>query len=134
MSDILSDEEKAALAVGPDDEPNPETNDQQQADQAAEEQRQAEERARDEKGRFVAKEEGDDQQQVDDKPKGDGKVPQGALHAERERRKAAEQRAEQYQAQLNRIAEMRAKLNGGEQQEQQQQQDDPDSVEYLKRK
>jgi hypothetical protein len=90
--DIISDEEKAALAVGPDDEDQSgEVNDQQQSDdqQAADE----EQRARDEKGRFVAKE-GEEEVQQEEKPKGDGKVPQGALHAERERRKAAEARAE----------------------------------------
>jgi hypothetical protein len=132
MSDILSDEERAALAVGPDDEPNPETNDQQQQ---TEEQRQAEERARDEKGRFVAKEGEEptkEAEQTDDKPKGDGKVPQGALHAERERRKAAEARAEEAQKALNQIAEMRAKLNGAPQQEQQQPGEE-NEVEQLRR-
>jgi hypothetical protein len=130
--DIISDEEKAALAVGPDDEDQSgEVNDQQQSDdqQTADE----EQRARDEKGRFVAKE-GEEEVQQEEKPKGDGKVPQGALHAERERRKAAEARAEEAQKSLNQIAEMRAKLNGGSEQQQQQGDDDPDSVEYLKRK
>jgi hypothetical protein len=133
MNDIITDEEKAALAVGPDDEIQEDQQaDQQQAEDQAEEQRQADERARDDKGRFVAKE-GEEEVQQEEKPKGDGKVPQGALHAERERRKAAEARAEEAQKTLNHIAELRARANGdGEQQ--QQQDDDTDSVEYLKRK
>jgi hypothetical protein len=64
------------------------------------------ERERDEQGRFKAKEdaaEGEDQQGGDD-----GKqktVPQGALHAEREKRKASDQRADQLENELKTIRE-----------------------------
>lgn len=129
MSDILSDEERAALAVGPDDEDQSgEVNDQQQE---TEEQR--EERARDEHGRFVAKEETDDQQEAEPKPKGDGKVPQGALHAERERRKQTEKALEEANQQLERIRQLRAGAQKAPEQQTEQQVDE-NSVEYLRAK
>lgn len=123
MSDILDDEEKAALAVGPGDDETP--------DDAPPP---ADDTPRDEKGRFAPKaDDAPTDEPSDDKPKGDGKVPQGALHAERERRKATETQLKEAQEQLTRIAELRAKLAGG---------DDPapqdappadgNEVEYLK--
>ena len=125
MSDILSDEEKAALAVGPDDEDQSgEVNDQQQT----EEQQQAD-RARDEQGRFAKKEEGDGEQVQ--QRQSDGKVPQGALHAERERRKASDRALEEANTALERIRQLRA---GTQQQEQQQApKEDESEVEYLRR-
>lgn len=59
-------------------------------------------RARGPDGKFVAKE--------GDEPERHGQVPQGALHAERERRKTAEAEAKRFREQLDAIAAMRAQV------------------------
>jgi hypothetical protein len=127
--DILSDEEKAALAVGPGDD---EVEEGQQPPEQQTEDEKPDERPRDEHGRFVKTDEGEPQ--GEDQEKKGGTVPQGALHAERERRKAAEARADEAQKVLDRIAELRAgkQAQGGEQQ--QGQQEGEDEVAFLKRR
>lgn len=102
MDGIFTDEELKAEAIEPGAE--------QQPEETAE---QKEQRERDEKGRFVAKEPGEEQQQAveteEGKEKG-GTVPQGALHAERERRKAAETELKSLQEQLGAIQKMREQV------------------------
>ena len=74
---------------------------------------------RDESGRFAAKEgEAEAEPPTEDKPRGDGTVPQGALHAEREKRKASDDRANKVEAelkaareQLDAIAAMRQEIS-----------------------
>lgn len=65
-------------------------------------------RPRDEQGRFAPKAEGEDQPVAEETRDEKGnQVPQGALHAERERRKEAEKRWQQADAQLQSIARLR---------------------------
>lgn len=98
MADIFTDEELKALETA-----------EQQAQDGAEtqEQTEAEERARDEQGRFVAKE-ATDETETEGK-KGDT-VPQGALHAERERRKTAEAELKRANEQLQALATLREQV------------------------
>jgi hypothetical protein len=101
---IFSDEELAADAMGA-DAPAPEPQPDPAPDQLPEPQQPDPDadRARGPDGKFVAKE-GEEQP-----PKG-GQVPQGALHAERERRKAAEAETAKFREQLDAIAAMRAQV------------------------
>lgn len=65
----------------------------------------------------------------------EGHVPQGALHAERERRKGAEAELKKVQEQLQAIAKMREQVNARTaQQIQPVEGEDPNGVEHLKRK
>jgi hypothetical protein len=78
---------------------------------------QQEDRPRDEQGRFAPKA-GEEQPPAEEQP-GDksGTVPQGALHAERERRKEAENKWREAQTQLQAIADMRARVAAAKPQE-----------------
>jgi hypothetical protein len=132
--DILTDEETAALAVTSD---TPSEQVEQQAEQANEAEAQAAaERARDEQGRFVAKEptDADAAQQQEGEQR---QVPQQALHAEREKRKGVEAQLRQAQEQLQRINELRTKLAAPQNPAPEAQQapaDDPNGVEHLKQR
>jgi hypothetical protein len=138
MSGILTDEESAALAVTADTPPEQV---EQQAEQANEAEAQAAaERARDEQGRFVAKEptEGEQEQQQEAEQR---QVPQQALHAEREKRKGIEAQLKAAQEQLAGIQALRAKITAPVQPQtppnpapdaQQQAADDPNGVEHLR--
>lgn len=99
---------------------------------------------RDEHGRFKAKEGGDgegdqsggQQQQAPEgeegKDKG-GTVPQGALHAERERRKAAETELKNLQEQLGAIQKMREQV-ASRKPEDLPPADDPAAIEHLRKR
>jgi hypothetical protein len=103
--------------------------------------------ARDVTGKFVAKPPAKDEAAADGTADGSGQgeaegeagkpgtVPQGALHAEREKRKASEAQARQYKEQLDAIAQMRAQIANRQPAEQQQPGDDEASqVAYLKQR
>ena len=109
---------------------------EQQPEETAE---QKEQRERDEKGRFVAKEGGDEggeQPQPgegeDGKEKG-GTVPQGALHAERERRKAVENELKGLREQLGAIQKMREQV-ASRKPDDLPPADDPAAVEHLRKR
>lgn len=96
---IFSEEELAADAVTEGETP-PEPKVEETPDQSGAD---AEARARGPDGKFVAK----DEEQPQEKG---GQVPQGALHAEREKRKTAEAEAKRFREQLDAIAAMRAQV------------------------
>lgn len=87
----------------------------------------AEQATRDEQGRFAPK--------PDAEPDKSGTVPQGALHAEREKRKTFETQARQYKEQLDAIATMRARI-AAQQPEPAPQigEDDASQVAYLRQR
>lgn len=126
--DIFSEEELAANAV---------TSDVANEDTETA----AEQRLRDDAGRFAAK---DDEPPVEQQPADattedrNRQVPQGALHSERERRKGAEARASEAEAnykaakeQLDALAAMRAQIAAAKPAEVQAPQDGSE-LEYLK--
>lgn len=87
---------------------------------------------RDEHGRFKAKEpeEGEEAPEEGDKPR-DNTVPQGALHAERERRKSVEAELKAAREQLEAIATMRKQV-ADRKPEALPAADDPAAVEHLR--
>ena len=95
--------------------------------------------ARDEHGRFAPKEPKADEDPGDDPdapPADDGKsktVPQGALHAERERRKSVETELAAAREQLGKIAEMRKRVAESKPPELPAQ-DDPAAMDYLRQR
>lgn len=98
MTDIFTDEELDAAQ-----DTLPQTDDAVPADTIQ----------RDEQGRFAPKDDAppaDDEPPVDEKPKREGTVPQGALHAEREKRKSAEADLASAREQLAAIAELRRQV------------------------
>jgi hypothetical protein len=120
-SGIFSQDELTADALQPNQEAP------QQQDQGADQSRQ-DERLRDEHGRFATRQE--PQQSAESGEHRDEKgnlVPQGALHAEREKRKAESGRADaeaaraaDYKRQLDAIAKMREQVQGRQQPQEQQ--------------
>lgn len=122
MDGIFSDDELQAAAAT-------ETPAQETEQQAAPPEQKTEERPRDEHGRFVAKE----AEQAEGKPP-EGHVPQGALHAERERRKSAEAELKRAQETLQAIATMREQVAQRKPEAQQvpSAEEDPTGVEHLK--
>lgn len=119
--DIFTDEELKAEQTAATDPPLEET-----AEQKAE-------RERDEHGRFKAKEASGDGQQAEDEGE-DGRsktVPQGALHAEREKRKAAEAELGKIREQLGALAKMREQVASRKPAELPAA-DDPAAIEHLR--
>jgi hypothetical protein len=132
MSDILNDDEVAALAVTADTAPAADTPPQADGNTPPA----SDDRPRDEQGRFVPKtpDAAPDGEQQPEDGKQPGTVPQQALHAERERRKAAEAKLAEAAPILAKIAEMRARAANPqpEQAPQIDPADDPNGVEHLK--
>ncbi len=125
---IFSEEELAADALQEGDTPpEPKADELPEAQQPDPEA--ADKQPRDETGKFAAKEGEDDGKRED---KG-GQVPQGALHAERERRKTAEAEARKFREQLDAIAQMRQQV-ASRQPEALPAQDDPAQVEHLRQR
>jgi hypothetical protein len=98
---IFEDDELAADAIAP------------ESSEAEVETASADTRVRDDQGRFAPKvdePEAAEEPGDDDTPHEKRQVPQGALHAERERRKAAETNYRAAQAQLDALSQMRAQI------------------------
>jgi hypothetical protein len=92
------------------------------------------ERERDEQGRFKAKETAEETAEVVEEGKEKGNtVPQGALHAERERRKAAEVELTQLREQLGAIQKMREQV-ASRKPEDLPAADDPAAIEHLRKR
>lgn len=114
----FTEEELAAAAVTADDVQ------QQDAPQTSE-------RPRDDLGRFAPTQE--EEVQEGDQRQRESKVPHAALHAERENHKQTKAALQAAQEQLQRIAEMRARIMQAKPEEpgQTQAEDDPTGVKYL---
>lgn len=98
--------------------------------QPEETQEQKDQRERDEQGRFKAKEEVVETEEVKDKG---GTVPQQALHAEREKRKALEAEIAPLREQLAAIAKMREQV-ASRKPEDLPPADDPAAIEHLRKR
>lgn len=119
MTDIFTDEELEAAA-----DTLPQTDDALPAETIQ----------RDDQGRFAPKEDApvdEVEPPADDKPKREGTVPQGALHAEREKRKGVEAELTAAREQLNAIAEMRRQI-AERQPEALPPADDPAALDHLR--
>lgn len=121
MTDIFTDEELEAAA-----DTLPQTDDAVPAETVQ----------RDEQGRFAPKEDApadEAEPPAEDKPKREGTVPQGALHAEREKRKGIEAELTSAREQLNAIAEMRRQI-AERQPAALPAADDPAAIEHLRQR
>lgn len=132
MDGIFTDEELKATEATPDTELTP----HEPAEQGGEG------RARGPDGKFLPKEETPPAEVVveaeAEPKKGDGTVPQGALHAEREKRKGSDERASKAEAelakvrgQLDAIAKLREEV-AGRKPEELPAADDPAAIEHLR--
>jgi hypothetical protein len=106
MSDIFSADELAADQLAPNAEAPPSP----PAPPAPPAPPSPPEPARDEQGRFAPKQGDPPAPEAEQRDERGNVVPQGALHAEREKRKTAEQQAREYKEQLDAIAAMRARV------------------------
>jgi hypothetical protein len=122
--DIFTDEELKALETA-------ETEAQEQTETKVETTEEAtDDRPRDEQGRFVSKEATEED---DPKPKGDT-VPQGALHAERERRKTAESELKKANEQLQALAALREQVKSRTPATVEKPEGDDTGIEHLNRR